>query len=259
MATENETTPRAFFEEHGYYHAKGVFTPAELVALEGDFDGIVRQLKGSGDAINARWIGEDMEEAMDTEVLHTASVQRYSAVWARALFQERFLEVAKSLLGDDVILHHTKLFQKPPERGAPFPIHQDWDYFPSERDTMIAGIIHVSDATDEMGCLRIYPGSHRLGRVEGTGKRRTNPVLKEYPLEDAVPVEAKAGDVVFFHYFTLHGSLPNTSATTRKTVLVQLHAGDDAMEPCGHTYDALVLNGRNLRIRRKAAAMNTHS
>ena len=33
------------------------------------------------------------------------------------------------LFGDDVILHHSKLFQKPAEQGAPFPMHQDWAYF----------------------------------------------------------------------------------------------------------------------------------
>ena len=52
------------------------------------------------------------------------------------------------------MLHHSKLFCKPPETGSPFPMHQDWQYFPSVKDTMIAAIIYVSAATDEMGCVR---------------------------------------------------------------------------------------------------------
>jgi len=39
---------------------------------------------------------------------------------------------------------------------------QDWTYFPTTQDSMIAGSIHVSDADDRRGCLRVYPGSHRL-------------------------------------------------------------------------------------------------
>ena len=53
---------------------------------------------------------------------------------------------------------------KAPESGSPFPLHQDWSYFLTRRDSMIAAVIHVSEATDEMGCLRVVPGSHRLGR-----------------------------------------------------------------------------------------------
>ncbi len=152
------------------------------------------------------------------------------------------------------MLHHSKLFQKPSEAGSPFPMHQDWPYFPTVNDSMIAGIIHVSDATDEMGCLRVYPGSHRLGRIEGADGRRQNDVLDQYPIEDATIVEAQAGDVIFFHYFTLHGSMPNRSDQVRKTVLCQLYAGSDRVED-GNTHpdERLVLRGWNHNISRAMA------
>jgi len=252
--TTSETEQiRNQFEQDGFYHARAVFDPAELAELETDFDRIVDQLCRSNEKINARWQGEQMQEASiaDTEVIHTHNVQSYSAIWARALFQPRFLDMASAILGPDVVLHHTKLFQKPPEKGAPFPIHQDWTYFPTERDSMIAGIIHVRDADDTMGCLRVYPGSHRLGRVANSHGRRRIDVLRQHPLEQATPIEAKAGDVVFFHYFTLHGSLPNRSERTRKTVLVQLMNGRDATEgEVKHPDTKLVLRGWNHRMTR---------
>jgi len=51
---------------------------------------------------------------------------------------------------------------------------------------------------------------------------------------------------VFFHYLTVHGSKPNRSPKTRKTVLVQLYAGDDRVED-GNTHpdEKLVLSGWN--------------
>jgi len=244
------------FEQDGYWLAKGVFSPQEVELLEQDFDRIVDQLQRSGEHINARWGGPEMERlgAENMVVLHTHNVQQFSAVWSRALLQERFLEGARAILGEDIVLHHTKLFQKPSENGAPFPMHQDWDYFPTVKDTMIAGVIHVSNATDEMGCLRVYPGTHRLGRVQGTAGYLESELLAKFPIEGATPIEAEAGDVVFFHYFTIHGSMPNRSNKTRKTVLVQLHAGDDAVEDhIQHPNERLVLSGFNVHASRNSA------
>jgi ectoine hydroxylase-related dioxygenase (phytanoyl-CoA dioxygenase family) len=172
----------------------------------------------------------------------------------RALMSQEFLTPARDILGEDIVLHHSKLFQKPAEEGAPFPMHQDWTYFPTVNDTMIAAIIHVSDATDEMGCLRVYPGSHKLGRVENTSGQNASALLDEYPIENATPLEASAGDVVFFHYFTLHGSMPNRSDRIRKTVLVQMHSGNDQVEDgVVHPNERIVLSGWNRFATRNVA------
>ena len=239
---------RTTFQQQGYYLARQLYSPAELQELVTDFDRIVAQLQESGEAINARW---DNDEALaqlaatDSVIFHTNNVHQYSATWLRALQQKQFLEVSRAILGDDIVLHHNKLFQKPAGVGAPFPMHQDWSYFPTRNDTMIAAIIHLTDATDEMGCLRVYPGSHRLGRLSDShGQNGTQ--LASYPLEGGTPLEARAGDVVFFHYFTLHGSLPNRSDRVRKTVLVQMHAGTDEVEVgVDHPNERLVLSGWN--------------
>lgn len=245
-----------FFQENGYYLAKNVYSADEVALLESDFDAIVQQISGRNEDINARWSGPEMEKmgATAMEILHTHNVQQYSALWLQALLHPRLLDVAEAISGPDIVLHHSKLFQKPPANGAPFPMHQDWTYFPTTLDTMFAGIIHVSAATDEMGCLRVYPGSHRLGRVDGTSGQQDSDMLERYPLEGATILEAEPGDVAFFHYFTLHGSRPNTSAHTRKTVLAQFYAGNDRVEDgVEHPDERLVLRGRNRQISRAMA------
>lgn len=239
----------------GYAVARGVFSATEVVELERDFDRIVGQITSSGEDVNARWTGPEMDKfaANDSIVIHTHNVQQYSAVWLRALLQDKFLDAAEELLGPDIVLHHTKLFQKPSEKGAPFPMHQDWGYFPTVLDTMVGAIIHVSDATDEMGCLRVYPGTHKLGRLTGA-LGQDDVLLEKYPLELAMPLDAEAGDVVFFHYCTIHGSMPNRSNRTRKTVLAQLHAGDDNVEPGNlHPNERLCLRGWNKLMTRELA------
>ena len=242
------------FQKNGYYLAKNDYNPAEVAELERDFDRIVEQIRGSGEKIDGRWGGVAINKIdQGSVVMHTHNVQIYSAAWLRAFLQPRFLEISQAILNSpDVVLHHSKLFQKPAEKGAPFPMHQDWSYFPTVKDNMIAGIIHVSNATDEMGCLRVYPGSHRLGRKEeSNGQHDTETWLKDYPIEQATVVEAEPGDVVFFHYFTLHGSLPNRSDKVRKTVLVQMHSGDDKVEDENqHPNARLVLSGWNHHAKR---------
>lgn len=239
---------RTAMERDGFYVARGAFSQDEVRELERDFDRIVDQMSASGEHNNATWTGPEMQRiaTKNAVVLHTHNVQQYSAVWMRALMSDGFLNPAREILGNDIVLHHSKLFQKPAEEGAPFPMHQDWTYFPTENDTMIAGIIHVSRATDEMGCLRVYPGSHKLGRVDNTSGQNASQLLSEYPIENATPLEAEPGDVVFFHYFTLHGSMPNRSNEVRKTVLVQMHSGSDRVEDgITHPNERLVLSGWN--------------
>ncbi|BCM93831.1 hypothetical protein IAD21_05722 [Abditibacteriota bacterium] len=246
-----------FWEENGYYHAQGVFDASELAKMEDDFDRIVSQLSNSGENINARWRGEEMSrlDGGNSVIFHTHQVQTFSATWLQAIQHEGFLDTVEALIGPDIILHHTKLFQKPAENGSPFPMHQDYTYFPSVQNSMMAGVIFVSDATDEMGCLRVYPGSHKLGRVQ-RGEYLQEGLREEYPIENATILEVKAGDVVFFNYLTLHGSMPNHSSQVRKTVLVQMHSGDDEMEqPHHHTYSALVLRGWNSAATRSKAAL----
>jgi phytanoyl-CoA hydroxylase len=119
---------------------------------------------------------------------------------------------------------------------------------------MIAGVIRVSNATDEMGCLLVYPASHHLGRIKNSKGRTSNELLKQYSIENAAVIEAKASDVVFFHYFTLHGSKPNRSASTRKTVLCQMYAGHDQIEKGNiHPNEKLVIKVWNHRISRSSA------
>lgn len=248
-----------FFDQNGYYLARGVFSEASLRNMEIDFDRIVEKLEISGEEINARWESQSTDEldGGTSQVIHTHNVHRYSACWLRALQQERFLDVAEQIIGPDIILHHSKLFQKPPREGAPFPIHQDWWYFPTKKDTMIAGVVFLGDADDESGGFRLYLQSHKLGKKKNTSGLKPSKLLQKYPLEDATPVKANRGDVLFFSYFTLHGSMPNRSDRARKTVLVQLYSGNDYVLPnkeVNHVNESLVLRGWNYHMNRERAS-----
>ncbi len=247
------------FSRDGYYLARGVYPASTLQQLEEDFDRIVAQLQRSGEDVNARWDGPAMD-ALDggkSTVIHTHNVHRYSSRWLQAFQHPRFLEVTQAILGPDVILHQSKLFQKPPRAGAPFPVHQDWWYFPTRHDTMIAATIFLSDADEQTGGFRIYPGSHKLGRLADSSGLKPSEALRNYPIEGATPIDAGRGDILFFSYFTLHASSMNRSARTRKSGLEQMYSGGDYVldnPEVNHAEEHLVLAGWNHHMSRALAA-----
>lgn len=208
---------RDSYSTNGYVHIEGMFTVEECTHFRDEMHALAERL-GHPDATWAS-VGN-----ADTKITHCHDVQFESAAITRLLTDPRFTGVAQAIIGPNVQLHHTKMFIKPPENGSPFPMHQDYHYFPHAGNSMTAAILHFDDAPIEKGCLRVVPGSHELGPLEAIGDDRH---LAGYAIEDATPLPAKAGDVVFFNYLLIHGSGLNLSTESRTTLLVQMRDPQD--------------------------------
>lgn len=116
------------------------------------------------------------------------------------------------------------LFVKPPGfQGQAW--HQDEIYIPTRDRSLIGAWIALDDATVENGCLWVIPGSHRTGYLYPQ-RRHENPDEYDFAPESfgfdeaaAIPVEAKAGTVVFFNGYLLHKSLKNRGTTYRRVLV----------------------------------------
>ena len=148
------------------------------------------------------------------------------------------------LIGPAVEVHHSTMHTKPPETGHPFPMHQDVPYFPHRNHSMVAAITHFDDAPLEKGCVRVVPGSHKHGPLEHLHDGGHHLPVHEYPVSKATPCPAKAGDVLFFSYLTIHGSGLNESKEARTTLLVQMR--DPADLP---TAEVHISRGQGLILR----------
>ena len=252
-----KNSKKSFFYDNGYFLAKNLFKESSISVLEEEFDKIISQLKQSGEDINARWGGNVSKktDVKNSQVLHTHNVQSFSSIMLDMVQNKNFLNLVENFIGPDIVLHHTKLFLKPAKVGSTFPLHQDWSYFPTQNNTMIAAMIHISDSTEEMGCLRLVPGSNKLGKIKNSsGHSFVKEIHNEYQLESVMPIEAKKGDVLFFHSFTIHGSMPNKSKRPRKTILIQLYSGKDkVVDGINHTNVQIVLKGWNYNATRETA------
>ena len=217
------------YQDDGYCVARGLFTFEEAAAFRQAAHDLAERLSATRN-LDATWgsARAAVAEAAATKILHCHDVQFYDAIFTRLIVDPRMTEIAAACIGsENVELHHTKMFIKPPAKGSPFPMHQDAPYFPHDRHTMMAAIVHFDDAPEEKGCVRVVPGSHKLGMLEHQSEGGWHLPFAEYPIESAVPVEAKAGDVLFFSYLTIHGSGVNVSNEARTTLLIQMRDPSD--------------------------------
>ncbi len=237
------------YEERGFLHVPGVFDADTMAAARDEADAMLQRVVSAGVNVEATWKGKWREQfhvsgsdepngkngqaASDAEVAAMAAsvssihnVQYHSAFFTRLILDERFTGVVAQLIGPNVQLHHTKYHVKPPAVGAPFPMHQDYPYFPHEQHTMLVAAIHFDAADVENGCLCVVPGSNKRGPLPYISGQGTNFYLpvEEWPIERAVPCEARAGDVLIMNYLTVHGSYVNHSNRPRRMLLVQMRS-----------------------------------
>ena len=237
---------KAFYAENGYVVVRGLLTAQEAESYRKETQDLMARVSQfrSNDATWAA--AREMTGAKKTVLQHCHDVQFYSAAFSRLLVSEKLTAVAADIIpSGNVQLHHTKSFVKPPEKGSPFPLHQDAPYFPHDNHSMIAAILHFDDAPLEKGCVRVIPGSHKNGMMPHRrtgGSWHLDP--QEYPLDAAVPLLAKAGDVVFFSYLTIHGSGINESSEPRTTLLIQMR--DPADPPTIRTHES---RGQGMMLR----------
>jgi phytanoyl-CoA hydroxylase len=231
------------YNEQGYLLLPGLFSPEEA----GDLRQACHRLAGEQDPT---WgSARDLAGAGTMTSLQARhDVQFEDALFGRFLMDDRLSGPAADLMGsENVQLHHTKMIIKPPEKGSPFPMHQDHAFFPHTRHSVLAAICHLDDAPEEKGCVRVVPGSHLQGPVEHDAEGSPHLPFEQYPLEDATPCPAKAGDVLLFNYLTIHGSGLNLSDKARTTLLVQMRDPEDlpAVEVHVSRGQGMMLRGRD--------------
>lgn len=215
-----------FYQDNGYLLVKGLFSPEEAAEFRRLGHELIDRIY-QNETVDATWRGAREITEVPTKLLHCHDVQFYDAAFSRLIVDDRLTGAAADVMGTpNVQLHHTKMFIKPPEKGSPFPMHQDYPFFPHDKNTMIAAIIHFDNAPIEKGCVRVVPGSHKLGPLP-TSNTGNHLDIHEYPVEDATPCPAEPGDVLFFSYLTIHGSGLNLSNEPRTTLLVQMRDPED--------------------------------
>ena len=150
---------------------------------------------------------------------------------------------ASQLLGNSAVrFWHDQIFYKPAKKGGVVAWHQDYSYW-----TRTKPIAHITcwcaldDATSENGCLQYIPGSQRWGLLpkpviagDLLGIREFLTEEQQKQFDKAAHAPAKAGEAIFHHPLTLHGSGENKSAQPRRAFVINAFADgviSDSDEP----------------------------
>lgn len=178
-----------------------------------------------------------------TILFHALGAWRITNGLHDVLWNPRFVMAASQLLGNKAVrFWHDQIFWKPPKQGGVVAWHQDYSYW-----TRTKPIAHLTcwcgldDATKENGCLQYIPGSHRwgllpkpviAGELQGIKDFLNDEQRKQF--EHPRFAEVKAGEAIFHHSLTLHGSGANKSSKPRRAFVINVFADgviSDSDEP----------------------------
>ncbi len=124
-----------------------------------------------------------------------------------------------------------QLLIKPPGCGAKGLVgwHQDKHYWPYWEGEPFTGWVAVSDVPEESGPVRYVTGSHKWGYLEGGDfygsddeSQRDKIQLPEGAEWNETSAVMSAGQTVFHHRHTFHGSGPNYSEKPRISFAIHL-------------------------------------
>lgn len=222
--------------ERGYLVVEGALTPGEVTELRHEAARICRGELGALPGVPPSR-AEDSDDEVISRVLCLHQPHKVSPVMHRYLAHRTIVDVLTRIISPNVKAMQSMLFIK--AAGKPGQAwHQDEDYIPT-RDRSLTGVwIAMDDATVENGCLWVIPGSQRHGvlwPLKWHGDRRFDCAQEAYDFpfrdEDAIPVEVKAGAMVFFNGYLLHRSLPNHAKAGFRRALVNHYMSAESLLP----------------------------
>lgn len=212
-----------FFQEQGYLVVENVFTAAEVATFQQACAEIARQAQGlteSTDRLKMK-VFEDSTKL----VQQVGDPHEMSGVWLDLVKDERLLDQVEALLGPNLMVYYSQLMMKAPRQGFTAPWHQDFAFFPHNQADILACTVVIDEATLENGCIRVIPGSHKLGLINHYDKTGvfTGIVqdLSGFDESSEVALPAKAGSVLFWHSLTLHASHPNRTEKPRRALVIE--------------------------------------
>lgn len=218
-----------FFNKNGFIKGIKLLDERQIEKIKNELSAIADPRHPGHDLFYEFHSNESTDPS--TILFHALGAWRITEGLHDVLWNPRFLVAASQLLGNSPVrFWHDQLFWKPPKQGGVVAWHQDYSYW-----TRTKPVAHltcwcaVDDSTKENGCLQYIPGSQEWGLLPKPVIAGELQEIKDFltdqqkkQFESPQYAEVKAGEAIFHHSLTLHGSGANTSANPRRAFVINV-------------------------------------
>jgi phytanoyl-CoA hydroxylase len=229
----------ALYHEHGCLIVRGLMKPY-IERLSRDIEASAAQaisLLDRAKQVPEGWVTPDgtlflpapPNYPRDKQIMVLAVNYYTSAAFFEATFDKCALDLLEAILGPNIELFmNGQCLYKEPVGGHPKHLHQDSAYFEHRFDGPVGILSYVVDTDLVNGALHVVPGSHRFGQLQHVDTfSHLGLDEDEWPWERSLPLTGQAGDSIFFHYRTIHGSQENHSQKPRPVFINRYRRPDD--------------------------------
>ena len=150
--------------------------------------------------------------------------------WAHEVVtHEALLDVVETILGDDILVYGTLVLAKQPNDLRYASWHQDSFYSGLHLTPSTSAWIALTPSNQANGCMRVIPGSHKLGSLDHENvsedpnllNRRGERIKGAVDDSEAVDIILRPGHMSLHQSTIVHGSNPNTSGEPRIGFIVR--------------------------------------
>lgn len=150
--------------------------------------------------------------------------------WAhQVVTHDALLDVVEAILGDDILVYGTLVLAKQPRDLRYASWHQDSFYSGLHLTPSTSAWIALTPSNQTNGCMRVIPGSHKLGALDHENvsadpnllNRRGERIKGAVDESEAVDIVLRPGQMSLHQSTIVHGSNPNTSDESRIGFIVR--------------------------------------
>jgi len=217
-------------EQLDHYNNKGYVSPVDaLITAE------AKEIRYEIEKIEKNW--PNALEGINRNYVHLIS-----PIFNKICLNKNILDAVESIIGKNILICGTTLFIKNPYEKGFVSFHQDAKYIGLEPHNWVTVWVAVTDANEENGCMRMWPGSHKENLKHHKQKFDENNLLtrgqtiENVPLEKTVPIILKAGQISLHHPTIVHGSGLNNSNDRRIGFVIQSYIGSNVDQVLGKIY-----------------------
>ncbi|CAM4434512.1 phytanoyl-CoA dioxygenase family protein [Paenibacillus tarimensis] len=195
-----------FFQSHGYFVRRNLFSEEELQSLREVYERRWLDMVRRGEIV------QDAAYPLESLYPRIGNYHRYHDEVLRFMLDPRLTGTIQIITGEEPLALQSVYYYKPPSSRGLY-LHQDNHEVFAYPDTCYTAWVSIDRSGPSNGGLYVLPGSHKLDLLK---PRKVSPHESLYHYTNDLPegyhavnVETEPGDAVFFSGNLLHGSLQN--------------------------------------------------